>query len=312
MELMTAPQFSRPGAIDLSALRKSPGPSGAANASAPGGSSFVFDVTSEQSLRTEVVERSLSIVVMVSFWSPQSSASVEINAVLETLADEFNGRFLLAKIDVSTQPQLAQVLGIPQVPLVVAALRGQLAPLLQEPLPELEMRELVLQVLEAAASNGVAGTAGPVSAPADAVPDEPGPAPAKHPAAEEALLSGDLDAAIAGYEQALAASPGDEEATVGLVRAQLLKRTSGVDVAQARAAAAARPDDVQAQSLAADLDLIEGHVEDAFTRLIDLVRRSTGPEQDAARKHLIAMLSVVGDGDSRVRKARQQLASALF
>lgn len=310
---MTAPQFSRPGAIDLSALRKSPGPSGAANASAPGGSSFVFDVTSEQSLRTEVVERSLSIVVMVSFWSPQSSASVEINTVLETLADEFNGRFLLAKIDVSTQPQLAQVLGIPQVPLVVAALRGQLAPLLQEPLPELEMRELVLQVLEAAASNGVAGTAGPVSAPADAVPaDEPGPAPAKHPAAEEALLSGDLDAAIAGYEQALAASPGDEEATVGLVRAQLLKRTSGVDVAQARAAAAARPGDVHAQSLAADLDLIEGHVEDAFTRLIDLVRRSTGPEQDAARKHLIAMLSVVGDGDSRVRKARQQLASALF
>jgi putative thioredoxin len=126
------------------------------------------------------------------------------------------------------------------------------------------------------------------------------------------LLSGDLDAAVAGYEQALAAAPGDEEAVLGLARAQLLKRTQHVDGAQARAAAADRPSDVEAQRLVADLDLIGGHVEDAFARLIDLVRRSAGPERDAARKHLIEMFAVVGDDDQRVKKARQLLASALY
>ncbi len=191
-------------------------------------------MTSEESLRTDVVQRSLSVVVIVSFWSPQVPASVQINTTLETLADEFAGRFLLAKLDVVAQPQLAQALGIPQVPLVVAALRGQLAPLIQEPLPEAETRELMRQVLDAAAANGVTGTADRVRAPGADPEAEPEAEPVKHVAAEEALLSGDLDAAIAGYERALAAAPGDEEATVGLARAQLLKRTQGVDVAQAR------------------------------------------------------------------------------
>lgn len=219
---------------------------------------------------------------------------------------------LLAKLDVVAQPQLAQALGIPQVPLVVAALRGQLAPLIQEPLPEAETRELMRQVLDAAAANGVTGTADRVRAPGADPEAEPEPEPVKHVAAEEALLSGDLDTAIAGYERALAAAPGDEEATVGLARAQLLKRTQGVDVAQAWAAAADRPGDVEAQVLAADLDLIGGHVEDAFARLVDFVRRSAGPEREAARRHLIGMFAVVGDDDERVRKARQLLASALF
>lgn len=307
---MTAPQFSRPGAIDLSALRRPPTAAGSPNAGPPGGS-FSFDVTSEESLRTDVVQRSISVVVIVSFWSPQVPASVQINTTLETLAEEFAGRFLLAKLDVSTQTQLAQALGIPEVPLVVAALRGQLAPLIQELLPEAEMRELLRQVLEAAAANGVTGTADPARTPAESDAEQE-PEPGKHAAAEEALLSGDLDAAIAGYEQALAATPGDEEATVGLARAQLLKRTQGVDVAQARADAADRPGDVAAQLLAADLDLIGGHVADAFARLVDFVRRSAGPEREAARKHLIGMFAVVGDEDERVRKARQLLANALF
>src|SRR6476659_7307983 len=148
---MTVPQFSRPGAVDLSSLRtpSTPRPSaGGAGSSAAGGSSstvsgsYVIEVADEQALRSDVVERSLSVVVVVSFWSDAAPASVEINATLARLADEFEGRFLLATVDVGAHPDLAEALGIPQVPLVVAALRGQLAPLVQDALPEEEMRAL--------------------------------------------------------------------------------------------------------------------------------------------------------------------------
>ncbi|MGI8888167.1 MAG: tetratricopeptide repeat protein [Nocardioidaceae bacterium] len=308
---MTAPQFSRPGAIDLSALRPPVSPSGGVGPSA-GGGAYTFDVVGEQALRTDVIERSMSVVVLVSFWSEQAPGSAEINASLTKLSTEFAGRFLLAKVDVGSQPELAQALGIPQVPLVVAALGGQLAPLLQTPLPEAEMRAVIEQVLQAAVTNGISGTAAPLGPPPTAAPEEEELPVPKYPAAEAALLSGDLDGAIAGFTEALSTSPGDDEAQLGLAQAQLLKRTQGEDVAAARESATERPDDVAAQTLAADLDLLSGQVEDAFDRLIKLVRRSAGDERDAARKHLIEMFTVVGDDDTRVIKARQSLANALF
>lgn len=316
---MSAPQFSRPGAVDLSSLRRpaaptagsTAGPRGTASSGAPPGSgAYVVEVDSEAALRRDVVERSLSVVVLVSFWSPAEPSSVEINATLARLSDEFAGRFLLATVDVGAHPELAQVLGIPQVPLVVAALRGQLAPLLQDPLPEPQMRTLVEQILQAAVANGVSGQAEPVGGvPAEPELVEP---PAKYPAAEEALMRGDLDAAISAYSDALRTSPADEEATLGLAQATLLKRTSGVDPQAARAAAAQRPDDVDAHLLVADLDLVGGHVEDSFSRLIDLVRRASGDDRDRARRHLVELFGVVGDADPRVARARSQLASALF
>lgn len=309
---MTVPQFSRPGAIDLSVLRKpanAPGPS----RSVPGGS-YSFDVVGEESLRIDVVERSMSVVVLVSFWSDTAPGSVQINTTLAKLADEYGGRFLFARVDVGAQPELGEALGIPQVPLVVAALRGQLAPLIQDALPEADMRTVLDQVLQAAAANGVAGIAQPV-APAPTAEVDPGadadPEPL-HPLAEEALMEGNLDLAIEEYEKALKAMPADEEATQGLARATLLKRTQDVDQQAARAAAAAAPDDIQAQTLAADLELLDGSIDDAFSRLIDLVRRTADTDREAARKHLIEMFDVVGDDDPRVGKARQRLASALF
>ena len=91
-----------------------------------------------------------------------------------------------------------------------------------------------------------------------------------------------------------------------------MQRTATVDAQAARAAAAERPDDVDAQTLVADLDLLGGHVNDAFGRLIELVRRSSGDERDRARVHLIDLFAVVGNDDPRVLKARRDLASALF
>ena len=310
---MSGPQFSRPGAIDLSALRTPATAPGGGAAAGPGGL-YSFDVVGEESLRTDVVERSLSVVVLASFWSAQSQPSIELTEALTRVVDEFAGKLLLARIDVGEQPELAQALGIPQVPLVVAALRGQLAPLLEQSVPEAELRAILGQVVQAATANGVVGVAEPVGVAGDVdteaeEADEP---PSRFPEAEDALMSGDIDGAIAAYEAALLQAPGDEEAVVGLARAKLVKRSQAVDLTAAREAAAASPNDVDAQTLVADLDLLGGHVEDAFLRLIDLVRRLSGDDRDAVRKHLVEMFAVVGDEDPRVPKARQQLASALF
>lgn len=308
---MTVPQFSRPGAIDLSALRTPPPSGGEGFTGSPG--AFKIEVTSEDSLRRDVVEQSLSAVVIVSFWSPEVTSSTEINDVLSVLSDEFAGQFLFATVDVSANPTLAQALDIPGVPLVVAAIRGQLAPLIQEPLPLTEMRALVSQVLQAAVTNGITGRVPPRS---DAAPTtdtgEPAEPASKYPEAEAALMSGDLESAVSEYQKALAGSPGDSEAALGLAQAQLLLRTKDVDWALARAAADAAPDDVDAQTLVADLDLLDGRVDDAFSRLIDLVRRTAGDDRDKARLHLVELFVVVGNEDEPVVKARQLLASALF
>jgi putative thioredoxin len=321
---MTVPQFSRPGAIDLSALKRPtsqqpPGPADPDASGAVGGSGrFAVDIVDEQGLRQDVLERSLSFLVLASFWSPEVPESAQINDTLSRLADEFGGRFVLARIDVSAHPELAQAFGVREFPLVVAIVRGQLAPIVQDPLPDAEMRALLQQLVQAAAANGVAGVSPPLSAGSDAEPAqdvagavdaEPEPA---HPAAEQALLAGDVDKAIEEYEAALRAAPADREAELGLARATLLKRTQGVDLAAARKAAAESPDDTDAQLLVADVDLLGGHVDDAFARLIDLVRQTSGDDRDRVRTHLIELFGVVGDDDPRVPKARSMLASALF
>lgn len=85
-----------------------------------------------------------------------------------------------------------------------------------------------------------------------------------------------------------------------------------MDLQAAREAAAAAPDDVAAQTLCADLDLLGGHVDDAFDRLVELVRRTSGADRDAAREHLLGLFAAVGNDDPRVLRGRQALASALF
>lgn len=313
---MTVPQFSRPGAIDLSALTRPAGQSGSAGAAGGpgGGGRFDVDVVGEEGMRRDVIERSLSMLVLASFWSPEVPASVEINDTLSRLADEFGGRIVVARVDVSSQPELGQALGVREIPLVVAVMRGQLAPIMQDPVPEAELRPILQQLVQAAAANGVTGVSPPLSegaADEPAADDDVEPEPA-HPVAEEALLSGDVEKAIEEYEAVLRAAPADQEAALGLARAMLLKRTQGVDLAAARKAAADDPDDIDAQLLVADLDLLGGLVDDAFSRLIDLVRQTSGDDRDRVRTHLIELFGVVGDDDPRVGKARAMLASALF
>lgn len=316
---MSQPNFSRPGAIDLSSLRKPPArPGGAPGApAAPGGApgagaggAYVLNVT-EPTFQADVIERSLQVPVVVEFWSPRSDQSIALSPVLIQLSTEYAGKFLLARIDIDANPQLAQAVGVQTVPLVIAVLRGQVVPLFQGAVGEPEARQYLDQLLTVAVANGITGRTDPVgpAGPADEVA-EPEPDP-RYEAADNAVAAGDLDGAIAAYETLLKETPADAEAKAGLSRVQLVKRTRDVP-AEVRTRAADNPEDIEAQMLVADVDLMGGHVDDAFARLIKTIQLTAGDDRNEVRLHLLELFEVVGADDERVVKARRRLMAALF
>jgi putative thioredoxin len=259
----------------------------------------------------DVVERSRTVPVVIDFWATWCQPCKQLSPVLERLAAEFGGRFLLATVDVDANPQLAQAFQVQSIPSVFAVIKGQPVPLFQGAQPEAQVRQVLTELLRVAAANGVTGV---VAVDGEAEPGEPEeePLPPLHQAAYDAIDRGDLAAAVAAYEQALRENPADDLARVGLAQVRLLERTQDVDLTAAREAAAQAPEDVDAQILVADLDLLGGHVEDAFARLVATVRRVQGAERDAVRSHLVELFDVVGPDDPRVPAARLALANALF
>jgi putative thioredoxin len=323
MALMTQQPFSRPGAIDLSGLRQQPAagspPSGAVGAGgaagAAGGATSAYALTVTEQNFQATVEASMTAPVLLVFFSrTRSPESAQLAQDTEALSGEFEGRFLVGLVDIDASPQIAQAMQIPSVPLVVAVIDGRPMPLLQEAVPLVELRAALTQVVQQLTTQGITGRHQPRSAqPAPEAEDEAQPAvDPRYAAAQAALEADDIDTAVAEYQKLVDANPADAEAAAGLAMARVLQRTRGVDLQQARESAASHPDDVAAQTMVADLDLLGGHVDDAFTRLVDLVRRTSGSDRDAAREHLLALFGAVGNDDPRVLKGRQALASALF
>jgi putative thioredoxin len=324
---MTQQPFSRPGAIDLSALKRPAGapaaapggrggPGGPAGAGGTGGaagsgSAYAVEVT-EQNFQ-ETIEASMTAPVLLVFYSrARMPESAQMAADLATLAGEFEGRFLAALVDVDATPAIAQAVQVPSVPYVMAVIDGRPAPLLQDVVPLEELRTALTQVMQQLTAQGITGRHQPRSAGTeDAAGDEPQVDP-RYAAAENALAANDIDGAVAEYQKLVDANPADAEGAAGLAMAKVLQRTQGVDLNAAREAAAANRDDIDAQTLVADLDLLGGHVDDAFDRLVDLVRRTAGDERNRVREHLLGLFAAVGNDDPRVLKGRQNLASALF
>jgi putative thioredoxin len=315
---MTQQPFTRPGAVDLSGLKGAAGdgpptgaPSGAPGAAA-GRSSYVMDV-SEQNFQV-LLDASVTAPVILLFYSPSRvPESATMADDVATVAEEYDGRFLAGLVDIDATPAIAQAMQIPQVPLFLVVLDGRPA---AQPIPGMmsldEIRTLLNQVGQGLTAQGVTGRHAPLqSAPAEGEDGEPQIDP-RYAAAQTALENNDIDGAVAEFQRLVDSNPADTEAAAGLAMAKVLQRTEGVDLKEAREAAAANPDDVDAQTMVADLDLLGGHVDDAFDRLVGLIRRTTGDERNQVREHLLGLFAAVGNDDPRVMRGRQSLASALF
>ncbi|TDB71867.1 tetratricopeptide repeat protein [Micromonospora sp. KC723] len=300
---MTSSIFTR-GAVDLSALRSTPPatsrPATPAQAGPPtglpgaaGAAVTVIDVT-EATFQSEVLERSLNTPVVVDFWAEWCEPCKQLSPVLERLAAEGGGAWVLAKVDVDANPRIAQMFRVQGIPMVYAVVGGQPIDAFSGVVPEAQLRQWIQAILKA---GGVA-----VAEPEDPRLDE----------ADDALMSGDLDAAERAYRKILAESPADAAAEAGLAQVGLARRVAGADPQAALAAAAQAPDDVDAQLLAADIEVLGGLAEQAYARLVGLVRRTAGDDRERVRQHLVSLFTVAGPDDPAVASARRALASALF
>jgi putative thioredoxin len=327
--------FSLHGAIDLGARQAAvQRRQRASEQSAAGGgqpdaeSGFIFDATDE-TFNTEVVARSRTVPVILDLWAEWCGPCKQLGPILEKLATEANGAFVLAKVDVDSNPQLSAALQVQSIPMVVAIVAGQVADGFLGAMPESQVREWLGQVMQVAeqlglrpasaaglSADGAADQAadGSQGAQIPGYPDgfaDPGPG-AVFAEAQDAMERGDLDAAAAAFEKVLEADPGDPVAAMGLGQVGLIRRVEGYDQEAARREADSRPDDAQSQARVADIDLAMGRIDASFQRLLDTVRRTSGDERDKARKHLISLFDIFPPKDPRVTKARATLSSLLF
>lgn len=288
---------------------------------------LVVDVTAENF--QALAQQSMQHPVIIAVWAGSQPASLAPVAALARAVRKQEGRVLLGVADLDVAPEIGQVFaqlsqqaaqqGQPGQVLAAAFVQGQPIPI--PPVVEDAMAEEILQqIVQISVQNGVAGrvagydpnaSGGLPPEDTDAVPQQEQLSPL-HQLAYDAIDQGDYEGALAAFDQALADDPADEEARLARGQVKLMQRTQGADLQTARDAAAQNPADVHAQLTVADLDALGGHVDDAFARLIDVVKATSGDERNTVREHLIELFDVVGSSDPRVKKARTALMSALY
>ena len=157
------------GAVDLAAVKaRSEAAARAAEAPAPVSGEYIVDV-SEATFQSAVIDRSFQVPVLIDLWADWCQPCKQLSPILERLANESAGQWVLAKIDTDANPRIAQALSVQSIPTVYAVISGQLVPGFQGALPEAQVREFVAAVLKAAeqANLSEAGATSDAEPPAD-------------------------------------------------------------------------------------------------------------------------------------------------
>lgn len=302
------------GAVDLSGLKARADAAGKQTAPGAGpgtGGSSVIDAT-EAGFQNEVLEPSMQVPVVVELWASRYPREEQLSAELERLVSIGGGAWMLARVDIDTQPRIAQAFRVQQVPMVVVLVGGQPVDAVNGAIPDDQAAEWVRSLLDALRERMPAIAEGERRAAAgDSEEPVEEPEDPRFTAAEDALEQGDYAAAEAAYQVILDAEPANEQAKAALSQVKFLARAEQADPS-AIERADANPDDVDAQLAAADAEMAADRAEDAFTRLVNTVARTGGDDRDRARGHLVGLFELFPADDQRVSTARRALARALF
>ena len=305
------------GAVDLSALKaradatRDRPPSAPSSEPSPQSSSseFVIDVT-EEAFQDEVVERSLQVPVIVDLWAEWCEPCKQLSPMLERLAEAGNGAWILAKVDVDANPRVAQLFGVQSIPTVVAIAGGQPVEAFAGAQPEPQVRQWINSLLDALRDR-LPGIRAAEEGAEPAAEPEPEPEDERFTEAESAFEQGDYTRAETAYRKILDAEPANEQAKAALAQVRFLARADSADPSVI-VRADTSPEDIDAQLLAADFELASQQVEQAFARLLSVIRRTGGEDRDRARTHLVELFGLFPPEDQNVAKARRDLASALY
>ena len=303
------------GAIDLGAVaaareaQAKAAQAAAQRAADPVASNLIIDVTTA-SFEADVITQSMSVPVVVDLWATWCEPCKQLSPILEKLALEYDGRWILAKVDVDAEQQIAAAFQVQSIPTVYVVIGGQVAPMFQGAMPESQVRQVLEAVLAEAEKAGITGR---VATDAQAEGEETQavqpPSDPRFDAAEAALESGDWAKAIEAYKEILSVTPGDAIAKIGLLNVNLLQRTDGRDLAE----------DIEKMTLetdavlrAADATFLMGDFADTFALLIEHLKNVTGAQRDQTRERVLELFEIAGPTDPAVVKARIALTNALF
>ena len=282
------PNFGQ--AFDLSSLTK---PKADPDLPLPG-----LEVTVEN-LNSNILPLSLVRPVIVLMWSPRSAESQAMITTLGKLEQVYEAKWSLARVNIDTHPEIAQAFQTKNVPYAVAIIAEQMVPLFEQAYPEAQVRLVIDKVLALSAQQGIG------EAPVEQMEPE-------EEEAMKALESGEFSHAEAAYKKWLSRKPNENLAKLGLAQTQLLIRTEGLDLNQVIEESTKSPTDIDLQLKAADIEIVNGGVEAAFSRLLNLVKATQGDDKNKVKNHLLNLFALVDQSDPRLISARKELASSIF
>ena len=315
------PGVSLAGAVDLEALKHQvkaePGQAGGA----PAAGGYVIDTT--ENTFQAMVQTSATFPILLLLWVPTDDRLFSMARALGDAVNGLNGQIQLSRIDIATNPSIAQALQVQGAPALFALISGRPMPLLQGLPGDDELKQLtdevIPKIIQAAAQSGVNGTA-PYSGDPDsdaaastgATGADTEQVPPEHAEAHRLAEEGDYAGAAAEYARVMESDPSDALAAREHAKALLLARSGSADVREVRAAAAAAPDDVEAQLAVADIDMIGGQIQDAFDRLLDFLAAGHKGDLEAVRQRLLEYFTIPEPTDPRLARARRRLATLMY